>query len=61
MIIGDSAYKSVRVPVADILAEIALTKGYKIKEKSVLRKLRVSAQQGGDSSLDESMLWIQPN
>ncbi|EKO3982617.1 DNA methylase N-4/N-6 [Vibrio fluvialis] len=60
MIVGDSAYKSVRVPVADILAEIALTKGYKIKEKSILRKLRVSAQQGGDSSLDESMLWIQP-
>lgn len=59
IVVGDSAYKSVRIPVADILEEISISCGYTVANKTVLRKLRVSAQQGGLDKLDETLLWIK--
>ncbi|KUJ71540.1 hypothetical protein AVO41_08470 [Thiomicrospira sp. WB1] len=61
MVVGDSAYKSIRVPVADILEEIAISIGYKTHKKEVLRKLRTSYQQGRRQDLDETMLWVVPS
>lgn len=60
IVVGDSAYQSIRIPVADILEELADNLGYRTKEKRVIRKLRTSAQQGGSCSLDETLLWIEP-
>lgn len=61
IVVGDSAYKSIVIPVADILGELAEGIGYKIKEKKVIRKLRSSSQQGGVDILNETQLWITPH
>lgn len=58
MVVGDSAYKSIRVPVADILSEISAECGYKTKSKNVVRRMRTSAQQGGTATLDETIVWL---
>ena len=60
MVVGDSAYKSIVIPVADILEELAQNIGYKTKQKTVIRKLRSSSQQGGVNILNETQLWIVP-
>jgi len=60
IVVGDSAYKSIRVPVTKLLCEFAEQTGYEVKESRVLRKLRTSPQQGGGASLDESLIWLKP-
>lgn len=61
MVVGDSAYQSIRIPVADILSEISRDLGFTTKQKNVVRRMRTSAQQGGSASLDETIIWITKN
>ncbi|RUO69695.1 hypothetical protein [Idiomarina ramblicola] len=60
IVVGDSAYKSIRIPVTTLLCELAQQAGFVVHENKVLRKLRTSPQQGGQASLDESMIWLKP-
>ena len=46
MVVGDSRYADVVVPVADILTELGDPLGFQVTEKRSLRPMRASAQQG---------------
>jgi hypothetical protein len=57
-IVGDSSYCGVSVPVGPILGEIASTIGYECRAVESLRQMRLSAQQGGQRELDESLVHL---
>jgi len=46
MVVGDSGYAGVRIPVAEILAELASGTGCRVVTKEPFRSMRASAQQG---------------
>lgn len=56
LVVGDSMYKGVLVPVADILAELAVSRGWRERDVRPARVMRTSAQQGGAFELKESVL-----
>lgn len=58
MVVGDSQYAGVLIPVADILVEIAAALGFEILDTEASRSMRVSAQQGGAAVLPETMLVL---
>lgn len=58
-VVGDSQYKSVRIPVADILVELAETLGYKYVHAEPFRSMRASPQQGGSAELVETMIVLE--
>jgi hypothetical protein len=59
MVVGDSRYGDVVVPVADILAQLSAPLGFKVAEKRALRPMRASAQQGGTMLLSEDLLVLE--
>lgn len=59
IIVGDSSYNGIVVNVGLILAESAASLGYKIVSSTVLRRMRKSAQQGGDFHLIEHVLRLR--
>ena len=59
MVVGDSRYGDVVVPVADILTELGEPLGFKVAEKRTLRPMRASAQQGGTMLLSEDLLVLE--
>jgi hypothetical protein len=59
MVVGDSRYAGVHVPVAAILGEIAPTVGLTVRRIEPFRSMRVSPQQGGQHGLAESLLVLQ--
>lgn len=58
-VVGDSRYAGVQIPVARILADFAPALGYRVLNIEPFRSMRVSAQQGGQHKLDESLLVLQ--
>ena len=58
MVVGDSRYAGVRVPVADILSQLAGSAKCAVVSKEPFRSMRSSAQQGGTQSLDETLLVL---
>lgn len=56
MVVGDSRYAGVEVPVARILAEIIPTIGYRVLELEQCRSMRASPQQGGQQRLRETLV-----
>jgi DNA modification methylase len=58
MVVGDSRYAGVRVPVAEIITQLAPTMELNVLANESFRSMRSSAQQGGDHSLDESLLVL---
>lgn len=56
VVVGDSRYANVDVPVAQILAEEAKALGMKIVSAKPMRSMRASPQQGGREELAESLL-----
>ncbi|MES2497541.1 MAG: DNA methylase N-4/N-6 [Pseudomonadota bacterium] len=60
MVVGDSRYADIVVPVARILAEIGNGLGFEVDRLTVLRPMRASAQQGGDHLLSEDLLVLKP-
>jgi hypothetical protein len=59
MVVGDSRYAGVHVPVAGILGEIAPIVGMAVKRIEPFRSMRVSPQQGGQHGLAESLLVLE--
>ena len=58
MVVGDSQYAGVLIPVAGILSELATTLGYDLLETEACRSMRASAQQGGAAVLPETLLVL---
>jgi hypothetical protein len=56
MVVGDSRYASVDVPVGAILDELAPSLGFAPVSNSEFRHMRTSPQQGGAKELPESLL-----
>ena len=59
IVVGDSRYAGVQIPVATVLAELARERGWIVLKREFLRAMRTSFQQGGGNWLSEQMLVIQ--
>ncbi|MET3710276.1 hypothetical protein ABIC65_000956 [Sphingomonas trueperi] len=59
LVVGDSRYNGVQVPVADILAEIAGSIGFRKLADEPFRSMRASPQQGGRQELLETLLTLE--
>ena len=58
-VVGDSLYAGVAFNVAEILAELASTRGFAVDRIQALREMRASAQQGGKAQLAESLIVLR--
>ena len=58
IVVGDSKYAGIGIAVGSILAELALVNGLNVRRLERLRKMRTSAQQGGQMQLAESLLVL---
>ncbi|HEX8191573.1 MAG TPA: hypothetical protein VF552_01605 [Allosphingosinicella sp.] len=58
MVVGDSRYAGVKVPVATILNELALERGFVVAAEEPFRSMRASPQQGGRPELAETLLTL---
>lgn len=58
-VVGDSKYAGVAVNVAEILSELTAPIGLQLERVETLREMRVSAQQGGQTQLAESLLVLR--
>ncbi|WP_445337796.1 DNA methyltransferase [Clavibacter sp. CFBP 8614] len=59
LVVGDSRYANVDVPVALILEELATAMGYLLIRQEPFRSMRASPQQGGAMELAETLLVLQ--
>ena len=59
LVVGDSRYAGVDVPVANLLAEVAANLGYRVLSNEPFRDMRASPQQGGRPELRESLVVLQ--
>ena len=59
MVVGDSKYAGVPVPVADILCELAPDANCSVLRKEPFRSMRSSAQQGGNEELPETLIVLK--
>lgn len=58
MVVGDSRYAGIDVPVAAILAEQAPSHGFALVRAEPFRSMRASPQQGGGHELSETLLVL---
>ena len=58
MVVGDSRYANVDIPVARILGEQAKELGFEVLSSEPFRSMRVSPQQGGQSELPETLIVL---
>ena len=59
IVVGDSRYEGIVVPVARIIAEIAQTTGYDVLAFEPFRSMRSSPQQGGIRELSETLVVLE--
>ena len=59
MVVGDSRYAGVDIPVAKILSEIAPSLDYDLVEAESCRSIRSSPQQGGQRELPETLIVLK--
>lgn len=59
IVLGDSQYRDVRIPVAEVLKELAQPDQWTTLRLQQLRTMNVSAQQGGQRTLPEHLLVLQ--
>lgn len=59
VVVGDSRYAGVHVPVGRILAEVAEPLGYRVLEMESSRSMRASPQQGGQHELGEMLVVME--
>ena len=59
VVVGDSRYGGVQVPVGKILAEIVEPLGYRVLEMEPSRSMRASPQQGGRHELGETLVVME--
>lgn len=58
MVVGDSRYAGVSIPVGTILAQMAQQSGKTVVNHEPFRSMRSSPQQGGQQSLSETLLVL---
>jgi hypothetical protein len=58
MVVGDSRYAGVDVPVAAVLTEQASSHGFEVVRAEPFRSMRASPQQGGGHELSETLLVL---
>jgi DNA methylase len=58
MVVGDSRYAGVPIPVAEILGQLAPGMRCRLITKEPFRSMRTSAQQGGSHSLHETLVVL---
>jgi hypothetical protein len=61
LVVGDSRYAGVHVPVASIIRDMAPSLGLRCTDMRAVRAMRSSAQQGGVPGLSESLLVLAPS
>jgi hypothetical protein len=61
IVVGDSRYAGVVVPVADVLRELAESKGWRVAEVLAIRHMKSSAQQGWRQELAETLMKLRPH
>ena len=61
LVLGDSRYAGIRIATADIVAELAVASGWRIRSFEPFRSMRSSAQQGGRRELTETLVVIERN
>ncbi|EBN2909771.1 hypothetical protein DNG10_24785, partial [Salmonella enterica] len=59
MIVGDSKYQGIYVPVATILVELAIGLGFSVDTVEAFRSMRSSVQQGGRKDLKETLIVLK--
>jgi hypothetical protein len=59
LVVGDSRYEGVQIPVADVLSEIASDLGFRKLAIEPFRSMRASPQQGGRPELLETLLTLE--
>ena len=59
VVVGDSSYAGVYIPVATILEEIAQPLGYRVVGLEPCRSMRASPQQGGRHELGEALIIFE--
>jgi len=59
MVVGDSRYHGVQIPVASILIELAQHLGFEKVADEPFRSMRASPQQGGRQELIESLITLR--
>jgi hypothetical protein len=59
IVVGDSSYAGIPIPVGTILGELMTTKGWAVKQNTAFRQMRSSVQQGWLPSLAESLLVVE--
>ena len=59
IVLGDSRYAGVNVPVAAILADLSPALGFEALRTEPCRSMRASPQQGGNRELAESLLVLE--
>lgn len=59
LVVGDSQYSGIPVPVARILGELVTARGWRVLDSISIRHMRSSAQQGGRKELPESLLILE--
>ena len=61
IVVGDSRYAGIQIPVARILGELVDNRGWKVLATESIRSMRTSAQQGGTRILSEQLLVLSNN
>ena len=61
MVVGDSRYAGVQIPVAKVLEELVDYQGWEVQAKEPFRSMRTSPQQGGARMLNEQLLVLRNN
>ena len=59
IVVGDSRYAGVQIPVATVLGELASKRGWEVLSTEAFRSMRTSAQQGGERELSEQLLVLR--
>lgn len=59
IVVGDSQYADVHIPVARILEEIAQFNGWPVAQVEPIRHMRSSPQQGWKAKLSETLVVLQ--
>lgn len=59
VVVGDSRYRGVQIPVADILVELSEELGFRKIADEPFRSMRASPQQGGKQELLETLVTLE--
>ncbi len=58
MVVGDSRYAGIQIPVSTILSELTQERGFSVVGEEPFRSMRASPQQGGRPELMETLLTL---